>query len=313
MTTYHSNVKLHSIIRDDGSLCGTSEESVQTGMVVKSSNKSLLKAVQVIKSFSPDALELGAAEASRKSGIPKATAHRILATLSEGGLLEQNKSTGKYRIGPGLYMQGSLYLSTTDIFKAAGSVVKELNDLTSECVYIAILCGANVVLIMKEESKYDFRLATHIGSILNIYATGMGKALLSELTEAEIDSIIPGERLPPRSKNTIATKAELKSELEQIRKTGTSIDMEENSEGVIGIASVIRDRSSKVVAALGIPVPSFRTNQASRELIAKLVQLASSLISYRLGYQDRTNPVRDIQEIRSWWKQNQSAPIHQGR
>ena len=279
-------------------------------MVSKGSNKSLLKAVLVIKSFSPEALELGATEVSRKSGIPKATAHRILATLSEGGLLEQNKITGKYRIGPGLYMQGSLYLSTTDIFKAAGAVIKELNDLTKECVYAGVLYGANLVLIMKEESKYDFRLATHIGSTLNIYATGMGKALLSTLTEAELDSIIPGEKLPPKTKNTIATKTELKLELEKIRKTGTSFDMEENAEGVIGIASIIRDSSSKVVAALGIPVPLFRADQASRELIAKLVQLASSLISYRLGYQDRANPVRDIQEIRSWWKQNQSAPIH---
>jgi len=279
-------------------------------MVVKSSIKSLLKAVLVIKSFSPDTLELGATEASRKSGIPKATAHRILATLSEGGLLEQNKITGKYRIGPGLYMQGSLYLNSTDIFEAAGSVIKELNDLTNECVYIAVLYGANVVLIMKEESKYDFRLATHIGSTLNIYATGMGKALLSELTETEIDSIIPGEKLPPRTKNTIATKTELKLALEQIRKTGTSFDMEENSEEVIGIASVIRDRSSKVVAAIGIPVPSFRTNQAGRELIAKLVQLGASLVSYRLGYQDRANPIRDIQEIRSWWEQTKLAPTH---
>jgi len=277
-------------------------------MVAKSSIKSLLKAVLVIKSFSPDALDLGVTEASRKSGIPKATTHRILTTLSEGGLLEQNKRTGKYRIGPGLYMQGSLYLSTTDIFKAAEPVIKELNDLTSECVYIAILYGANVALVMKEESKYDFRLATHVGSILNIYASGMGKALLSELTEAEIDSIIPGERLPPRTKNTIATKTELKLELEQIRKAGISFDMEENAEGVTGSASVIRDSSSKTVAAMGIPVPSFRTNQATRELIATLVRLGSSLISYRLGYQDMANPVRDIQEIRSWWEQNKLDP-----
>jgi len=272
-------------------------------MVSQGSNKSLLRAVLVIKSFSSEALELGAAEISRKSGIPRATAHRILATLTEGGLLEQNKITGKYRIGPGLYMQGSLYLSTTDIFKAAGAVLKELNDLTNECVYVSVLYGANLVLIMKEESKYDFRLATHIGSTLNIYATGMGKALLSALTDAELDSIIPEEKLQPKTKNTIATKSELKLELEKIKKTGISFDMEENAEGVIGIASVIRDSSSKVVAALGIPVPSFRTNQATRNLIAKLVQMGSSLVSYRLGYQDNANTIRNIQDIRSWWKQ----------
>jgi IclR family KDG regulon transcriptional repressor len=273
-------------------------------------NKSLLKAISVIKSFTPNELELGIVDIARKVEIPLTTAHRTLATLTRGGLLEQNARTGKYRIGPGLYMQGSLYLSTTDIFKAAEPVIKALSDLTGEAVAIAILYRGNVVLVMKEESKYDFRVATHIGSILVAYASAMGKALLSELTEGEINSIIPEERLQPRTKNTIATKTELKLALEQIRKTGIAFDMEGNFEGVVGIASVIRDASGKAVAAMSIPVPPFRTDVATRERIATLVRLGTSLISYRLGYQDTVNPVRDIQEIRFWWEQSRLAPTH---
>ena len=273
-------------------------------------NKSLLKAIAVMKSFTPDELELGTVDIARKIGIPLTTTHRILATMTRGGLLEQNAKNGKYMIGPAFYALGSLYLGTTDIFKVAEPVTKALNDLTGEAVAIAILYQGNVVLIMKEESKHDFRVVTHVGSILTAYASAMGKALLSELTETEIDRIIPEERLPPRTKKTIATKTELKLELEQIRKTGIAFDIEGNYEGVVGIASVIRDRSGKAVAAMSIPVPPFRTDQATRELIAKLVRLGTSLISYRLGYQDTVNPVRDIQEIRFWWKQKQAAPTH---
>ena len=273
-------------------------------------NRSLLRAISVIKSFTPNELELGPADIARKVKIPLTTAHRTLATLTRGGLLEQNDRTGKYRIGPGFYMQGSLYLRTTDIFKAAEPVTKALNDLTGEAVAIAILNQGNVVLVMKEESKYDFRVATHVGSILIAYASAMGKALLSELPETEIDSIIPKERLQPRTKNTIATKTELKLELEQIRKTGISFDLEGNFEGVVGIASLIRDASGKAVAAMSIPVPVFRSDQASRERIATLVKMGTSLISYRLGYGDTDNPIHDIEEIRSWWEQNQVVPTH---
>ena len=270
-------------------------------------NRSLLRAISVIKSFTPDELELGTVDISRKVGIPLTTAHRMLATLTKGELLEQNATTSKYRIGPGFYMQGNLYLRTTDIFKAAEPVTKALNDLTGEAIPIAILNRGNVVLIMKEESKYDFRVATHVGSILVAHASAMGKALLSELTETELDSIIPEERLRQMTRNTIATKTELKRELEQIRKTGISFDLEGNYDGVVGIASVIRDASGRAIAAISIPVPVFRFNEAIREFIASLVRMGSSLISYRLGYRDTNNPVRDIQEIRSWWKQNQSA------
>ena len=273
-------------------------------------NKSLLKAILVIKSFTPDELELGIVDIAHKVKIPLTTAHRTLATLTRGGLLEQNDRTGKYRIGPEFYMQGSLYLRATDIFKAAEPVTKALNDLTGEAVCIAILNRGNVVMVMKEESKYDFRVATHVGSILTAYTSAMGKALLSELPEAEIDSIIPEERLRPRTKNTIATKRELKLELEQIRKTGVSFDLEGNFEGVVGIASLIRDASGKAVAAMSIPVPVFRSNQASRERIVTLIKMGTSLISYRLGHGDANNPIRDIEEIRSWWEQNQVVPTH---
>ena len=72
-----------------------------------------------MKSFTPDELELGSVEVSRKVGIPKTTSHRILVTLTEGELLEQNVKTGKYKIGPVLYVLGSLYLSMTDILISA--------------------------------------------------------------------------------------------------------------------------------------------------------------------------------------------------
>jgi len=276
-------------------------------------NKSLLRAISVMKSFTPNELELGTVDISRKVGIPLTTAHRMLATLTRGGLLEQSARTGKYMIGPAFYALGSLYLSTTDIFRAAEPVSKALNALTGESVAIAILYQGNVVLVTKEESKYDFRVATHVGSILIAYASAMGKALLSELPEAEIDRLIPEERLPPKTKKTIATRTELKLELAQIRKTGIALDIEGNYEGVVGIASVIRDASGRAVAAMSIPVPVFRANQATRQLIARLVRLGTSLISYRLGYEDTHNPVRDLQEIHSWWEQERLDSTPRGR
>lgn len=264
----------------------------------------LSRAVSVLKSFTPREPELTAAEIQQKAKIPKATAYRILANLTEAGLLERDGKTGRYRIGPELYLLGSLYLTTTDILRAAESVMETLNDLTSEAINLSIFERGNVVLVMKEESKHTFRIALHIGSVLPAYASSMGKAFLSELSEAEIDSLYPEERLQPLTKKTIATKSELKLQLQQIRKTGVSFSRGETYEGGEGVASLIRDTTGKAVAAMSISVPVFRMNQGNRERLATLIKLATSLVSFRLGYQDRACPVHDIQEIRSWWKQN---------
>jgi len=207
-------------------------------------------------------------------------------------------------VGTKLYTLGSLYLSTTDIFTAAKPVIEALNDLTGETINVSILDRGNIIFIMKEESKHAFRLNTHIGSIVRAYGSAMGKALLSELTEAEIDSLYPEDRLPPLTKKTIATKKELKLELEQVRQTGVAFDREGSYESVEAVGSVIRNANSKAVAAMSIAVPVFRMDEAARKQLTSLVKLGASLISYRLGYQDTANPVHSIDELYSWWKQD---------
>lgn len=274
-------------------------------MVTEKPINCILKAVSVLESFTSDEPELGTVQISNKLGMPLTTTRRILASLTISGLLNRNGKTSQYVIGPTLYALGSLYLKTTDICIAAKPVIETLNDLTKETVNISILDRSNITLIMKEESKHTFRLTTHIGSIVHAYASAMGKALLSELTEAEIDSLYPEEKLAPLTNKTIPTKTELKRELEQIRKTGIAFDREGSYEGVEAIGSVIRNASGKAVAAMSIAVPVFRMNEANRKRLTTLVRLGVSLIGYRLGYQDTQYPVRDIKEIYSWWKQNQ--------
>lgn len=287
---------------------GTTDLTSQLTMKTDDANthKSVLRVVSVLKSFGPDNLELSAAEIRRKAGIPKTTVYRILPSLDASGFLEHSPETGKYRIGPGLYMLGSLYLATTDILKAAEPVVKTLNDLSGEAVSVSILDKDTVIFVMTRESKYAFRLHVHVGSTLPAYASAMGKALLSELTEAEIERLFPEERLRPITRKTVATRTALKLLLEQIRKTGISFDREGSYEGAEGIAAVIRDAGGKAVASMAITVPLLRLNQSVRERLATLIKLGSDLISYRLGYQDMDNPVRDLQEIRYWWEENQS-------
>ncbi len=267
-------------------------------------NRSIVKAVSILQCFTLREQELNASEIARKLKIPRTTGFRILTTLSEAGMLLRNEKTGNYSVGPALYAMGSLYLETTDIFKAADPVIKTLNELTEEVICVAIFDRGDVVLTMIEQARYYFRFERRVGSIITSYASSIGGALLSELTEVELDNLIPEEKLRPITKKTIATKTELKRKLEQTRKTGVSFDSEGSYEGIEGIASVIRSASDKAVAATCFSVPVFRLNQAKREKLGTLIKGGAGLISYRLGYQDTVNPVQSIEEIRAWWERD---------
>ena len=78
--------------------------------------KTTSKAIAVLKLFSLEEPELSPADIAGKLGMPLSTTYRVLSTLSENGLLEQNKNSGKYTIGPEMYILGRIYLQKTNLF-----------------------------------------------------------------------------------------------------------------------------------------------------------------------------------------------------
>ena len=273
-------------------------------MIPRKPRRFLDRPLSVLRCFNPNNLELTANEISDNTGLPKTTTHRILAELIEDRLLEKNSRTKKYRIGPELYILGSLYLSATDVLQVAEPVTQTLNDLTGETILMGIFDNGVIVITLKEESRHAFRYARHVGSTLPAYASAMGKAFLSEMSEQELDILYPEETLKPIAPKTITTKSELKRSLEEIRKNGVSYTREEGYTGDEAVAWLVRDATNKAVAAMTIAVP-LNMGEERRVWLTGLVKLGCSLISYRLGYLNSAVTVRDISEIRSWAEQNE--------
>ena len=156
--------------------------------------KSLDKAIAVLKCFTPEKPELKTSEVASKVGIHRVTAHRLLETLAKSNLLHKDINRGIYTIGIELYALGSIYIENNDIYKAATPAVKKINELTEEVVAINVSDSrGGVMLLMREERKTGFRWGAHISSVFPAYASAGGKALLSELTDEEIDSASRGK------------------------------------------------------------------------------------------------------------------------
>lgn len=276
--------------------------------------RSLFKAISILNSFSPSKPELTVTDISDKLDIPKPTVYRMLSCLTKTGLLEKKSGKGTYVIGRTLYTLGSLYLSTTDLFEAAEPVIQAINDITGEVTNVSILDDKGyIVMLLREESKHPLRHVVHVGSTGPAYTRASGKALLSALPDEEIDRLYPEEKLARLTSKTVATRTELKHELEQARKNGFASNSEQAFEGVEAVASVIRNARGTVVAAVAISAPVVRMNEVRREKFASLIKMGAGLISYRLGYQDRVQPVNQIKDLYVWWRQNQPEEISQSR
>jgi len=270
-------------------------------MAKESSTRSVARVISVLKCFSPEQLELTPVEISEKTNIPIATTYRLLSGLSKGRLLRKRRTTGKYCIGPDFYLIGNLFLNTAEPLSVVAPILKLLNSLTSEVVAAGILEGRYVTVILREESRHSLKFGVRVGSIFPTHVLSMGKAFLSELSEAEIDELYPQEELTRYTPRTVATKTELKRELEEIRRTGVAVNIEQTTEGIESVGAVVHDDTGAAVIALSIGVPTIRMNEEKRQRHIQLLKMASSLASYRLGYHDNKTPVKTAEEISSWW------------
>lgn len=275
-------------------------------MTIQRYFKSLDKAIAVLKCFTPEKPHLKTSEVASKVGMHRVTAHRLLETLSRENLLHKDINRGVYTIGIELYALGSIYIENNNIYQSANPVVKKINELTGEVVAVNVSDSrGGIMLLMREERKTGFRWEAHISSIFPAYASAGGKALLSELSEEEIDNLFPEEQLKRVAAKTISTKIKLKHELKEIKETGLSYSSEEYIDGIESVASVIRDATGKAAASLVIAEPILGESKIKNLRLDKLVKLGASLISYRLGNMRGDMIVKDVDEMIDLWKQHE--------
>lgn len=243
---------------------------------------SVANAARVLKSFGPNDREWGVSDLARHLGIAKSTAHRLLATLTDEGLLEQDAQTGRYRLGLAVFDLAAAAQST-DLHEAVLMPMTELRNRTGETVQVAVLDGRDVVYVERLDSPNTLRLFLEVGRRNAAHATGCGKVLLAFLRPVELDRLLDGWVLEAKTPQTITDAAMLRRELTAVRQRGYSVNRHESETGVISIAAPIRDVSGRTLAAISVAGPAQRLEPHELAVSQVTVEIAAA-ISRRLGF-----------------------------
>ena len=243
---------------------------------------SVANAILLLKAFSDEHSELGISALAVRLGLAKSTVHRLASTLLDAGMLEQNRETGRYRLGLALFEMGSLVRRKIDFSLEAKPWLMSLREQTGETVDLSILDHGGVVCVNFLESQKVHRITSGIGLRKPVHCTAEGKALIAFQPQAELARII-AQGLERRTPRTITTATALGEELARIRSRGYAIDDEEYELGVRSIAAPIRDDSGNAVAAVGVAGPTQRLTKSRLQALARPVEEAALAISMRLG------------------------------
>ncbi|MGH9529345.1 MAG: IclR family transcriptional regulator [Terriglobales bacterium] len=216
--------------------------------------------------------------------LHKSTVHRLLMVLERHRVVEKSIETGRYRLGLKLFELGARASSTLDLREHSRPHLGRVVNETEETVHFCILDQGEVLYIEKMEPQRSVRMASSIGRRAPAYCTAVGKAILSELPEPELDLVIRRQTLLPITRNTITSVSGLKAQLKIIRARGYALDDEENEEGVRCVGAAVRDCLGKPVAAISVSGPAFRVTRGKIPLIAHSVVGAARALSMELGY-----------------------------
>lgn len=218
------------------------------GPTVSSTSSTALKAFEVLALFR-DRPVLTTSTCAEALGFPRATAHRLLATLREAGFVELSP-TGHYRLGLRLFEIGALAPLRRQLVDFARRPLEELADATGQQVHLAVRSDMHVVYLDVIHGR-EASLPTRAGQRGPLHATGLGKALLAWAPEETIEEAIAAG-LPRFTSSTITDAEELRRELAKARHNGVVHDREESMVGLQCLAAPLRNEDGELMAAISM-------------------------------------------------------------
>ena len=222
------------------------------------------KAVGVLHSIADS--PCGLAELCERTGLPRATAHRLAAGLEVHRLLARD-GEGRWLLGPAITELAS---HVNDPLIAAGAVVlPRLREITGESVQLYRREGTARICIAALEPPAGLRDTVPVGSRMPMTAGSGAKVLLAYSDTATQQAVLPTAKFSDRA-------------LAEVRKRGWAQSAAEREPGVASVSAPVRDAKGAVIAAISVSGPIDRMGRRPGERWASDLLAASEALTRRL-------------------------------
>lgn len=224
------------------------------------------------------AADLRLTDLARDLHLPKSTTFEILRTLRTHRFVAVDPHSGRFRLGPALPGLGARVQTRADLREAARPVLLRLARATGETTILHIPDEDGYLILDREESPHQLRVAAPIGLRLPPFAGAVAKAILASVPEREAAQRIP-RRLPQFTVESITGRAVYLRDLGRTRTRGYATDDEEYLPGVRAVSAPIAGADGRVVATLSIVGVKTRVSAVRWGRAGRLVKAGAREIS----------------------------------
>lgn len=221
---------------------------------------------------------MGLTQLAERTELPLPTVHRLTRTLVSRGYMRQLPAR-EYALGPKLIRLGD---SATKLIGAwAGPHLSELVASTGETANMAVLDGMMAAYVAQVPSPHSMRMFTEVGRQVHLHCTGVGKALLLQLPDDAVRTLLARAGMPSYTPNSHTHADSLLADLAESRARGFAIDEGEQEVGVRCFAVPIH--GAPAPTALSISGPAARLTIESADLHAPLLKRIAKELSTEFG------------------------------
>lgn len=247
----------------------------------------LERGLMILMQFSAREPLLTAPELSRRLDIPRSTVFRILQTLEAMGFVERGPDERQYRLGVAVLRLGFDYLNSLELTDLGMPVINRMRDLTGHSSQIVIRDGRHIVFVAKANGHNSAFSKVTVGTRLPAHATALGRVLMGDLGEAEIQAMYPEPRLEQYSEYTPKNVAELYQRVHADAERGYAVSQAFFESGISVVAAPVRNHTGRIVAAVSLTIAAPRLDEKElQEKLISAVLAGAAELSAKLNYHD---------------------------
>ena len=212
----------------------------------------LAKGLAVLEAFTDHPAPMSLQELAERSGLEKSTVQRMAYTLVHTGYLRKGVEGRGFCLGPKVLDRSFDFLRSWPLIERAMPILVEVRQASQERVDLSIFDDLTLCYAIRRQTKRQTFFATLIGRRVPTFCSSGGRAIMSKLTDAEVDSILERSDLVKLTNNTLTDPDEIRERIQQARHDGFSVVHNESFIGEVAIACAILDNRARPVAAVHI-------------------------------------------------------------
>lgn len=219
----------------------------------------LASGLEVIQAFDHEHPRMTLSEVATRTGMNRAKARRFLLTLHALGYVR--KQQRYFELAPRVLQLGYAFLSANNYRDVIQQHLEDITAETGESSSLGVLDGNDVIYVARSAAKHRLMAITlSVGTRLPAAHTSMGRMLLAQLSDTDLDHFLSSVALESYTDKTVTDVSELRNQIIKARQQGYAISDQELDSGLRSIAVPVYDAKQHLMGAINISTNAARVD-----------------------------------------------------